>query len=98
MNSVTRIAVCISFASRMKDYQSRQAVHELGGIPPILNLVTSDFPVIQHLALKTLQILTTDKDTCITFREVQGFEKLLDILNTAVRVIAILQKGSTERV
>lgn len=92
MNSVSRIAACIFFVSRVKDYQSRQAVHELGGIPPILNLVTSDFPVIQHLALKTLQILTTDKDSCITFREVQGFEKLLDILNNAVRVIAILQK------
>lgn len=95
MNSVTRIAVRISVASRMKDYKSRQAVHELGGIPSILNLVTSDFPVIQHLALKTLQVLTTDKDTCITFREVQGFEKLLDILNTAVRVTASLQKENT---
>lgn len=46
----------------------------------------SDFPVIQHLALKTLQILTTDKEICITFREAQGFEKLMDILNNAVGV------------
>lgn len=46
----------------------------------------SDFPVIQHLALKTLQILTTDKENCITFREAQGFEKLMDILNNAVGV------------
>lgn len=61
-------------------------MHESGGIPLILNLVMSDFPVIQHLALKTLQILTTDKENCITFREAQGFEKLMDILNNAVGV------------
>ncbi|XP_075906597.1 armadillo repeat-containing protein 3 isoform X2 [Nelusetta ayraudi] len=66
-----------------QDYQSRQAVHESGGISLILNLVMSDFPVIQHLALKTLHILTTDKENCITFREAQGFEKLMDILNNA---------------
>nr|XP_020465301.1 armadillo repeat-containing protein 3 isoform X1 [Monopterus albus] len=65
----------------VQDYQSRLAVHELGGIPPLLELLKSDFPVIQHLALKTLQDITTDKDTCTTFREKQGFEKLIDILN-----------------
>lgn len=61
-------------------------MHESGGISLILNLVMSDFPVIQHLALKTLHILTTDKENCITFREAQGFEKLMDILNNAVGV------------
>lgn len=70
----------------LKDYKSRQAVLESGGIPLILNLVMSDFPVIQHLALKTLQILTTDREICIAFREAQGFEKLMDILNNAVGV------------
>lgn len=68
----------------LKDYKSRQAVLECGGVPLILNLVMSDFPVIQHLALKTLQILTTDREICIAFREAQGFEKLMDILNNAV--------------
>lgn len=73
-------AVCI------KDFQSRQAVHELGGIPQLLELLKSDFPVIQHLALKTLQYVTTDKDTRNTFREEQGFERLMDILSNAVGV------------
>lgn len=70
----------------MKDYQSRQAIHELGGIPPLLELLKSEFPVIQHLALKTLHSVTTDKDTRETFREEQGFEKLVDILSNAVGV------------
>lgn len=71
-------AVCI------KDYQSREAIHELGGIPPLLELLKSDFPVIQHLALKTLYNVTTDRDTRDTFREEQGFEKLMDVLSNTV--------------
>lgn len=74
----------LCYAIRMKDYQSRQAVHELGGIPQLLELLNSEFPVIQHLALRTLQNVTTDKDTRNTFREEQGFEKLMDILSNAV--------------
>ncbi|XP_035981505.1 armadillo repeat-containing protein 3 isoform X2 [Fundulus heteroclitus] len=58
-----------------------QAVHELGGIPSLLELLKSDFPVIQRLALKTLQCVTSDKETRETFREEQGFEKLMDILS-----------------
>ncbi|TDG97219.1 hypothetical protein EPR50_G00223420 [Perca flavescens] len=65
----------------VQDHQSRLALHELGGIPPLLELLKSDFPVIQHLVLKTLQNVTTDTDTCNTFREEQGFEKLMDILS-----------------
>ncbi|KAF1372810.1 hypothetical protein PFLUV_G00253730 [Perca fluviatilis] len=65
----------------VQDHQSRLALHELGGIPPLLEQLKSDFPVIQHLALKTLQNVTTDTDTCNTFREEQGFEKLMDILS-----------------
>lgn len=76
----------LCFTVCMKDYQSRLAVHELGGIPPLLELLKSDFPVIQHLALKTLQNLTTDKDTRNTFRQQQGFEKLMDILSSTVCV------------
>lgn len=67
-----------------KDFQSRQAVHTLGGIPPLLELLTSDFPVIQLLALNTLQIVTIDKEIRNTFREMQGFEKLMDILHNMV--------------
>ncbi|XP_062297753.1 armadillo repeat-containing protein 3 isoform X2 [Scomber scombrus] len=65
----------------VQDYQSRLAVHGLGGIPPLLDLLKSDFLAIQHLALKTLQNITTDKDTRNTFREEQGFENLMDILD-----------------
>lgn len=70
----------------LKDYESRQAVHALGVIPPLLELLKSDFPAIQHLALKTLQNITTDEDTRNTFREEKGFEKLMDILSEEVRM------------
>ncbi|XP_008299591.1 armadillo repeat-containing protein 3 [Stegastes partitus] len=62
-------------------YECRLAVHKLGGIPPLLKLLKSDFPVIQQLTLKILQNVTTDRDTCNVFREEQGFDKLMDILN-----------------
>ncbi|XP_034428672.1 armadillo repeat-containing protein 3 isoform X2 [Hippoglossus hippoglossus] len=65
----------------VQDYQCRVAVHELGGIPPLLELLKSDFPVIQRLALETLMNVTTDKDTCHTFSEEHGFEKIMEILN-----------------
>lgn len=68
----------------MKDYPCRRVLHELGGIPLLLELVKSDFPVIQQLVLKTLVNITIDKDTRATFREEQGFEKLMDILNDKV--------------
>lgn len=68
----------------LKDYESRQAAHAVGVVPPLLELLKSDFPVIQHLALKTLQNITTDEDTRNTFREEKGFEKLMDILSNAV--------------
>uniref|UniRef100_A0A8C4H202 Armadillo repeat containing 3 n=1 Tax=Dicentrarchus labrax TaxID=13489 RepID=A0A8C4H202_DICLA len=54
-------------------------VHEFATL--CLASLSSDFPVIQHLALKTLQNVTTDKDTRIAFRDEQGFEKLMDILS-----------------
>lgn len=70
----------------MKDYKSRLVVHELGGIPPLLQLLNSEFPVIQHLALKTLQHVTTDRDANKTFRDKQGFENLMGILNNVVGI------------
>ncbi|XP_029978658.1 armadillo repeat-containing protein 3 [Sphaeramia orbicularis] len=65
----------------VQDNPSRLAIHELGVIPPLLELLKSDFPVIQHLALKTLQNVTTVKDTRNTFREEQGFDRLMGIVN-----------------
>ncbi|KAM4719112.1 armadillo repeat-containing protein 3 [Anableps anableps] len=65
----------------IQDHNSLQAVHEFGGIPSLMELLKSDFPVIQHLALKTLQCVTTDKATRKAFREEQGFEKLMGLLS-----------------
>lgn len=67
-----------------KHYKSCLAVHEFGGIPPLLDLLKSKFPVLQHLALKTLQCVTTDEDARSTFRNKGGFEKLMDILHNQV--------------
>uniref|UniRef100_A0A8C6LRM6 Armadillo repeat containing 3 n=1 Tax=Nothobranchius furzeri TaxID=105023 RepID=A0A8C6LRM6_NOTFU len=53
-------------------------IHEYATL--CLTTLSSDFPVIQHLALNTLQSVTTDKDTRSTFRNEHGFEKLMDIL------------------
>uniref|UniRef100_A0A8C7X6X4 Armadillo repeat containing 3 n=1 Tax=Oryzias sinensis TaxID=183150 RepID=A0A8C7X6X4_9TELE len=68
-----------------KDYKSRLAFHKLGGIPSLLELLKSDFPVIQHLALGTLQCVTTDPDSRRTFREEQGFDRLMDVLSNPVK-------------
>uniref|UniRef100_A0A672GU89 EDR1/CTR1/ARMC3-like peptidase-like domain-containing protein n=1 Tax=Salarias fasciatus TaxID=181472 RepID=A0A672GU89_SALFA len=65
----------------VQDYQSHLVLHELDLIPPLLELLKSDFPVIQHLVLKTLQKVTTEKGTLAVFREKQGFNKIMDILN-----------------
>lgn len=58
----------------------------MGAIRPLLELLNSDFPVIQHLALKTLENVTADESTLITFREVKGLEKLINVLSIAVRM------------
>lgn len=76
---VTKNSLEIIF-NQVQDYQRHSALHELGVIPPLLEHLKSQFPVIQHLALRTLQNLTLDKDTCNTFRQEQGFEKLIDLL------------------
>uniref|UniRef100_A0A3Q2XW33 Armadillo repeat containing 3 n=1 Tax=Hippocampus comes TaxID=109280 RepID=A0A3Q2XW33_HIPCM len=55
-------------------------VLELGGIPFILELLHSDYAVIQHLALNILQKVTADKESYSAMRKEQGFEKLLDII------------------
>nr|XP_016849784.1 PREDICTED: armadillo repeat-containing protein 3 isoform X2 [Anolis carolinensis] len=64
------------------DFQSRAAVRELNVIPPLLDLLKSDYPIIQLLALKTLGIITIDKETRVMLRENQGLDHLLRILET----------------
>ncbi|XP_060104357.1 armadillo repeat-containing protein 3 isoform X2 [Heteronotia binoei] len=64
------------------DFQSRAAVRELNVIPPLLELLKSDYPIIQLLALKTLGIITIDKETRVILRENQGLDHLFKILET----------------
>ncbi|KAG9347730.1 hypothetical protein JZ751_003744 [Albula glossodonta] len=63
-----------------QDFPSRVAVRELGGIPPLLQLLHSEFPVIQQLALRTLENITTEPGTRTAFREEQGLDRLLELL------------------
>lgn len=71
----------------MKDIESLEVLHELGAIPPLLELLKSDFPVIQHLALQTFQRVTTDLETRKIFREEQGFERFMDLLDNMVSIV-----------
>uniref|UniRef100_A0ACB8FV42 Uncharacterized protein n=1 Tax=Sphaerodactylus townsendi TaxID=933632 RepID=A0ACB8FV42_9SAUR len=64
------------------DFQSRAAVRELNVIPPLLELLKSDYPIIQLLALKTLGVITIDRETRERLREHQGLDHLFRILET----------------
>ena len=59
-------------------------MRELNGLPPLLELLRSDFPIIQQLALQTLESITTDAETRAAFRVEQGFNRLLELLTTKV--------------
>uniref|UniRef100_A0A9J8BRL8 Armadillo repeat containing 3 n=1 Tax=Cyprinus carpio carpio TaxID=630221 RepID=A0A9J8BRL8_CYPCA len=48
--------------------------------PLLLELLRSDFPVIQQLALRTIENITTDSESRVGFRNVQGFDRILEIL------------------
>ena len=43
-----------------QDYQTKAAVRELGGLEPILQLLDSDYAIIQKLSLEALQRATED--------------------------------------
>lgn len=53
-------------------------------IPPLLDLLKSDYPIIQLLALKTLGIISIDRETRVMLREHQGLDHLFKILETKV--------------
>ncbi|XP_077364880.1 armadillo repeat-containing protein 3-like isoform X2 [Festucalex cinctus] len=53
---------------------------EFGGIPFMLELLFSDYPVIQQLTLKIWQYVTADKESHGTIRKDLGLEKLIEIL------------------
>ncbi|XP_030120385.4 armadillo repeat-containing protein 3 isoform X5 [Taeniopygia guttata] len=62
------------------DFQNRAAVRELNIIPPLLGLLESEYPVIQSLALQTLEVISKDRETRILLGENKGLDCLLNIL------------------
>nr|XP_009501826.1 PREDICTED: armadillo repeat-containing protein 3 isoform X1 [Phalacrocorax carbo] len=66
----------------VQDFQSRAAVRALNVIPPLLELLKSEYPVIQLLALKTFEIISKDRETRIILGENKGLDCLLKILET----------------
>ncbi|NXP03458.1 ARMC3 protein, partial [Thinocorus orbignyianus] len=66
----------------VQDFQSHAAVRALNVIPPLLELLKSEYPVIQSLALKTLEEISKDRETRIILGENNGLDCLLKILET----------------
>ncbi|NXN37684.1 ARMC3 protein, partial [Rhinoptilus africanus] len=66
----------------VQDFQSHAAVRALNVIPPLLELLKSEYPVIQLLALKTLEEISKDGETRIILGENKGLDCLLQILET----------------
>ncbi|NWT10192.1 ARMC3 protein, partial [Vireo altiloquus] len=64
----------------VQDFQIRAAVRELNVIPPLLGLLESEYPVIQVLALQTLEVISKDRETRMILGENKGLELLLNIL------------------
>lgn len=78
--NMTDILICIP----RQDFQCRTTLQELNAIPPILELLKSEYPIIQLLALKTLGVITCDKEARTTLKENQGLDYLIKILETKV--------------
>ncbi|KAM7154830.1 LOW QUALITY PROTEIN: armadillo repeat-containing protein 3-like [Molossus nigricans] len=53
---------------------------ELNAIPSILELLKSEYPIIQLLALKTLGVITNDKESRAMLKDNQGVDHLIKIL------------------
>ncbi|NXN81766.1 ARMC3 protein, partial [Bombycilla garrulus] len=70
----------------LQDFQNRAAVRELNVIPPLLALLKSEYPVIQLLALQTLEVISKDSKTRILLGENKGLDYLLNILENKVRL------------
>ncbi|KAA0704789.1 Armadillo repeat-containing protein 3 [Triplophysa tibetana] len=64
----------------VQDFQNRAAVPGLNGFPPLLDLVCSEFPVIQQLAMRTIETITSDRKSLDAFRNAQGLNKILEVL------------------
>lgn len=77
---ITYLIVCISW----QDFTCRTTLPELNAIPSILELLKSEYPIIQLLALKTLGVITNDKESRAMLRDNQGMDHLIKILETKV--------------
>lgn len=67
-----------------QDFQNRAAVPGLNGFPPLLDLLCSEFPVIQQLAMRTIETITSDRESLVAFRNAQGLNKILEVLANKV--------------
>ena len=59
---------------------------ELHGLEPLLELLKSEYPVIQELALRSLELCTQDGENREALREVEGLEKLVEFIGTKVYI------------
>ncbi|XP_027703702.1 armadillo repeat-containing protein 3 [Vombatus ursinus] len=66
----------------VQDFKCRLAIPEFNAVPAILDLLKSEYPVIQLLALKTLGVITNDRESRVMLRDCQGLDQLLKILET----------------
>lgn len=80
--------ICVSW----QDFQCRTTLQELNAIPPILELLKSEYPIIQLLALKTLGVITCDKEARTTLKDNQGLDHLTKILETKVLTLSVLRR------
>uniref|UniRef100_A0A8C5X1R3 Armadillo repeat containing 3 n=1 Tax=Malurus cyaneus samueli TaxID=2593467 RepID=A0A8C5X1R3_9PASS len=56
---------------------------ELNLIPPLVGLLQSEYPVIQVLALRTLEVMSKDRETRIILGENKGLDRLVNILENS---------------
>ncbi|KAM6149036.1 LOW QUALITY PROTEIN: armadillo repeat-containing protein 3-like, partial [Erethizon dorsatum] len=68
--------------SLVQEFECRATLQELNAIPPILDLLKSEYPIIQLLALKTLGVITHGKKSQAMLRDNQGLDHLIKILET----------------
>lgn len=80
---ITNMVICIS----RQDFQCRATLQELNAIPLVLDLLKSEYPIIQLLALKTLGVITSGKKSQAMLRDNQGLDHLIKILETKVMII-----------
>ena len=77
---IAYLLICISW----QDFQCRALLQELNAVPSILELLKSEYPVIQLLALKTLDVVANDKGSRAMLRDNQGMDHLIKNLETKV--------------